>query len=91
VFGKTETFLVTEGEVRLEVIDNSIRIEWKTAKTPGDVILKTGESFTIRPFLVHRFSSATPGVAKVIEFSTQHFEEDSYRLEESGPVPPEVV
>ena len=42
----------------------------------------TGDSVHIPPRLKHRFTGVED--SKIIEISTQHFEDDSYRIEESG-------
>jgi mannose-6-phosphate isomerase-like protein (cupin superfamily) len=49
------------------------------------VELTQGQSFRVKPFLAHKFTSLTD-TAKILEVSTTHYEEDSYRLTESGPV-----
>ena len=42
-------------------------------------VMKPGDSLEISPGLVHRFSGIAD--SEIVEFSTQHFEEDSYRIE----------
>ncbi len=69
---KKETFLVISGKVLLET---------GTKK----MILDQGMSVTIVPYLKHRFTGLVP-VSEIIEFSSQHFEHDSYRDEPSGKV-----
>ena len=66
---KDETFYILKGLVYLQV-------EGK------DVILKKGESIRITPGKKHQFASLS-GVSKIIEISTHHEEEDSYRENES--------
>jgi D-lyxose ketol-isomerase len=84
---KTETFLVTSGVVLLELAAHVD--DWKVLSFTS-MFLLPGQSYTLLPGQLHRFSSLEG--ATVIEFSTQHFDYDSYRLEESGPIPPgEVV
>ena len=69
---KTETMLVVEGLVKMEFRSlNQPRLESLT--------LRPGEVFHIEPGLVHRFTALERSV--IHEFSTQHFEEDSIRIE----------
>lgn len=70
---KKETFFVASGYVLLEY-DPAQRI-----------ILTPGMSITIKPFQRHRFTGLAP-VSEIIEFSSQHFEDDSYREEPSGKI-----
>jgi D-lyxose ketol-isomerase len=42
--------------------------------------LRPGDSYRIKPNLSHRFYTKTPE-AKLLEVSTTHYDEDSYRLE----------
>lgn len=51
------------------------------------VILKKGDQYRINPFLAHKFTAITD-TAKLLEVSTQHMDEDSYRVTSSGPVTP---
>lgn len=69
---KHECFYVVSGFVLLESIlkDGSLVA----------VELKTGDSFVVTPGLMHRFT-AYGGNADIIEFSTQHFDSDSYRVQ----------
>jgi mannose-6-phosphate isomerase-like protein (cupin superfamily) len=69
---KDETFYVLSGLVYLNV-------EGK------DIILKKGESLRIIPGQKHKFSSLK-GTSKIIEISTYHEEDDSYREVESGKI-----
>ena len=66
---KDETFYILEGKVLMEF--------GKTIKTmlPGEVV-------HIKPNTIHRFIGLED--SKIIEISTQHFEDDSYRLTKSG-------
>jgi uncharacterized RmlC-like cupin family protein len=67
---KTETMLVMSGEVRMRFgfeVEDLSEVEMK----PGDV-------FHIPRGLIHQFEAISD--AQIIEFSTQHFENDSYRL-----------
>lgn len=76
---KKETFLVISGMVLLE---------YEGVEPDQKVILKQGMSVTIEPYQKHRFTGLA-SVSEIIEFSSQHFEDDSYRTIESGKVPDE--
>lgn len=69
---KDETFFVVSGTLRLEYYEGDIA---RSAQ------LSWGDSFHVAPGVKHRFSTPTPEGCKFIEASTQHFEEDSYRVE----------
>jgi mannose-6-phosphate isomerase-like protein (cupin superfamily) len=74
---KDETFYVRKGEIVLEYSElNNIKRNM--------IQLRERDSFRIEPVMVHRFIG-TGSENEVIEISTQHFEEDSYRLEPSFP------
>lgn len=75
---KYETFYVQEGKVLMELGKT------KRIMSPGDVV-------EIPQRKLHRFSGLENSV--IFEFSTQHFEEDSYRAkgELSGDVPQEII
>ena len=70
-FIKDETFYILEGKVLMQIVD--------VIKT-----MNVNESVHIPPRTIHRFTGLED--SKIIEISTQHFEEDSYRLTESGKV-----
>jgi D-lyxose ketol-isomerase len=65
---KHETFHLLSGDIILELDGQSINM------SPGD-------SIVIEPGLYHRFTGLADSV--MIEFSTQHFDSDSYRTEPS--------
>jgi quercetin dioxygenase-like cupin family protein len=67
---KDETFLVIMGKVLLET-------------EAGDYVMVPGDSQHIPQRLLHRFSGLED--SEIIEFSTHHEDEDSYRTEPSGP------
>lgn len=54
------------------------------------VILKNGDQYRLRPFEAHKFRSHT-FAAKILEVSTTHKEEDSYRITESRRLEPGEV
>ena len=68
---KDETFYIVKGRVLMEVDGK------KKIMLPGD-------SQHIAPGSKHRFTGLED--SEIIEFSTHHEEEDSYRIEESGKV-----
>lgn len=81
---KDETFYVTRGIVELCVL----KPEYSRNKTPkwADVahkvkriILNRGEAYRIKPYEAHRFNAVTPQ-AIILEVSTTHKDEDSYRI-----------
>ncbi len=72
---KEETFYVNSGLVLIQV--------------DGDkYLMKPGQSLEIIPGDLHRFIGVTD--AEIIEFSTHHVDEDSYREDPSGKVPNDV-
>lgn len=73
---KDETFYVLEGEVLMEA-------EGK------EKVMEKGDTQRITPLMRHRFSGLENSL--IIEFSTHHEESDSYRLEESGDIPKEIM
>ena len=79
---KDETFYLLEGRVFLELesdrdFDNMTQV------------MKIGDTTRVHPFLLHRFTGLMD--SKILEISTQHFDEDSYRLEPSGKANPYVM
>lgn len=69
---KDETFLVTHGCIQLELI-------YKDGVKKSFLLLP-GQSFHIPPGLMHRFTGVE-AENRIVEFSTEHFEEDSFRAE----------
>lgn len=68
---KDEMFLVTKGHVRLEMA--------------GEVLhLRDGDFVRLKPETIHRFTGLEDSL--IVEVSTHHEEDDSYRLEDSGRV-----
>ena len=70
-FIKDESFFILEGKVLMQIVD--------VIKT-----MNVNDVVHIPPRTIHRFTGLED--SKIIEISTQHFEEDSYRLTESGKV-----
>lgn len=78
---KRETFLVTAGKVTLEIREPDA--EGKYGDTGTRLTLMPGDSYTLEPCVAHRFSSYGHAQATVVEASTEHKDEDVYRLEPS--------
>lgn len=76
---KTETFYVDSGCVSLELILGK-------DCAPTFIKLNPGDSYTLNPGTYHRFSSLDPRGSKVIEFSTEHSDDDVIRLEDSKEI-----
>ena len=72
---KEETFYVNKGLVIIQV-------------NGEEYLMKPGQSLEIKPGDKHRFIGIID--AEIIEFSTQHVEEDSFREDKSGKVPDDV-
>ncbi len=69
---KDETFYVQSGELKMTY---GYKDDFSDAKT---VILKKGDKFYIPPGLRHMMEGITD--VELFEFSTEHFEDDSYRI-----------
>ena len=69
---KDETFYVLEGKVYLVLAGR-------------EMLLNEGDSQRVLPGQRHSFSSLTD-ISRIIEISTHHEEEDSYREDKSGEV-----
>ena len=70
---KDETFYVIEGTLLLVIKEEN--------KDKEHITLDIGDTYRIKPGLKHKFTSLTQR-CKFIEFSTQHFDDDSYRVSE---------
>lgn len=69
---KDETFFVQSGEMLLTYGDTDDINEAKT------ITLKKGDKFHIYPGLRHQMQAVVD--TELFEFSTEHFEDDSYRI-----------
>lgn len=67
---KHETFYVQSGSLKCKFIDNDIE---------ENIVLNAGDSKEIYQGLIHQMEALEDTV--MFEFSTQHFDEDSYRIE----------
>ena len=72
---KDETFYIAKGVVAVELVNETNA--WTRIMKPGDVQ-------RILPGLQHRIIALEP--AEVMEFSTFHRDDDSYRVIESGKI-----
>lgn len=77
---KDETFYVVQGKVLIELIQE----EKRTVK-----VMTPGDSVRIYPFVQHRITAFEN--SEVMEFSTRHMDEDSYRIEMSGKAPESII
>ena len=74
---KDETFILTLGHVTLQIFDEyneNVSREYEMHK---------GDTIRIPPGTAHRFIGKE-SLSKIIEISTQHFDEDSYRITPAG-------
>ncbi len=72
---KEESFYVLTGTIYLEIVDQGIR---------SQRVMNVGDVVHIKPLVHHRITAITD--AEIMEFSTHHMEDDSYRLEESSKI-----
>ncbi len=87
---KDETFYVLDGCFRLEYCPpmDFFKLETLPADLPkSGRIMQIGWGFHCPPGQIHRLIGISD--AKILEISTQHFEDDSYRLTQSGLIPRE--
>lgn len=85
---KDETFYVSKGVILLETLPRtSVGLAAETEKA----MMIAGCSYRILPGVWHRFTGLSD--AEIIEFSTHHEDEDSYRVEGqlSGEAPKEIM
>ena len=68
---KEETFYILEGKVLMKI-------------NKQERVMSEGDVVHILPGVYHRFTGWED--SRIIEISTQHFEDDSYRLDKSGKV-----
>lgn len=81
---KDETFYIQSGRIKLFYSDDISRIETfrHPTLTPQDecigIVLEKGDTFHIPPGRVHQMVALED--TELFEFSTQHFDSDSYRI-----------
>ncbi len=71
---KTETFYIAKGKVNLQIEEKELK----------DNILYFGDYYHINPGVYHRFIGLEDSI--IIECSTKHSDDDSYRKKLSGKV-----
>jgi mannose-6-phosphate isomerase-like protein (cupin superfamily) len=75
---KTETFYVAKGRLQMELTDLAGAL-----KNPPEIRevfqMQEGDTLLLKPGMVHRFTGLAEETL-IMEFSTQHFDEDSYRV-----------
>lgn len=69
---KTEHIYVHEGCLTIEILEDKERQMYR---------LDAGDSILIEPGMMHRLCNYDPKPLVLFEFSTEHFDEDSYRIE----------
>lgn len=75
---KTETFYVAKGRLKMELTD----LEGARQEPPQirEVFeMAEGDTLLLLPGMVHRFTGIADETL-IMEFSTEHFDEDSYRV-----------
>lgn len=70
---KEETWYILSGEFTIELIDT------ETAKK-YIVKLYQGDCFHVKPFVPHKITCYNTQGGKIMEISSTHFDEDSYRI-----------
>jgi len=70
---KDETFYLTKGKILLETYASKEKDDYQK------LIMNVGDSYRVLPGIPHRFTGLED--SEIIEFSTHHEDEDSYRLE----------
>jgi len=73
---KDEVLYVTKGTCRFKIHDPSVHTEGCF----DTFDLKAGEAWHVKPGLIHQMT-AIDGDVEIFEVSTQHFDEDSIRVE----------
>lgn len=80
---KDETFFVELGSFEITTCSSVETTDSVVATSPKVVkIYKAGDVLHVPPLLLHRFKGLEDE-NRLIEISTQHFEDDSYRVEPS--------
>ena len=69
---KDETFYLLSGRVQLDLYHDEYQSK------PITIIMGPNDAVHITPFLAHQFLGLED--SRILEVSTQHFEDDSYRL-----------
>jgi mannose-6-phosphate isomerase-like protein (cupin superfamily) len=72
---KDETFYIVDGYLQLDWVDSYVDTDHFRTE-----ILGPGDSFRVKPYVKHRFTSASIDGCTFIEASTFHSDDDSYRV-----------
>lgn len=75
---KDETFIIESGQVEMYTMPSQVTI------VPVKRTMNQGDQIRIKPNVYHKFTGISDAV--IIEISTQHMDEDSYRITQSGKV-----
>jgi mannose-6-phosphate isomerase-like protein (cupin superfamily) len=75
---KHETFHVASGKCYMRIIRDDMCESF---------LMEAGDNLEVSPGLVHQFTATEDGPCVIYEFSTQHFNSDSYRIEPGTPWP----
>lgn len=67
---KDEVFYVQSGR---------LLVKYGTINETKEIVLERGDSFHVKPGLIHQMTALED--TEMFEFSTQHFDEDSIRIE----------
>jgi len=79
---KEEDFYVMVGRIKLEMQQSDP--DGQPVGEKAETILEVGDSVNVKPGMLHRFTGLEPENL-FVEFSSQDFAEDSYRIEPSCP------
>jgi len=78
---KDEVLMVTEGRVLFVYSKSPVFSDQEAlayAPEYSQIVLEEGQAWHVLPGVIHQFFGLTS--AKITEFSTQHFDSDSYRV-----------
>ena len=75
---KNETFFLADGLIRMAVWEAPFELGYPTEC--NTFLMHPGDRLVLPPNTPHQFTGVDPK-STIIEISTQHFEEDSYRIQ----------
>jgi quercetin dioxygenase-like cupin family protein len=78
---KTESWYILKGQLMLEYVDDKENVHKKT--------LLPGDSVTLKPLTIHKLIAIE--YSQILEVSTEHKDEDSYRLSLSGKIEDKIL
>ncbi len=82
---KEETFYLQSGLIKMRLWHGDLKALEAAAERHSplagctEILMHPGDTVDIPPYTAHQFEGVAPE-STIIEISTQHFEEDSYRL-----------